>query len=75
MSSGSRTVVDVSMCGAGVAPKVGYMHGSGGTAPLFHVGTISGACSDCRLLSTDFSLYSVMHATDRMAGTARGFFS
>ena len=48
MSSGPRTVIDVSMCGAGVAPKVGYMNGSGGTTPLCHVGTFSGACSDRR---------------------------
>ena len=47
MSLGPRTVVDISICGAGVAPKVGYMNGSGGTAPLCHVGTFSGACSDC----------------------------
>ena len=48
MSSGLRTVVDVSMCKAGAAPKVGYMNGSGGATPLYHVGTFSGACSYCR---------------------------
>ena len=48
MSSGPWTMVDVSMCGAGVAPKVGYMNGSGGATPLCHMGTFSGACSDCR---------------------------
>ena len=48
MSSGPRTVVDVSMCGAGATPKVGYMNGSGGAMPLCHVGTFSGACSDYR---------------------------
>ena len=48
MSSGPRTMVDVSMCGAGAAPKVGYMNGSGGATPLCHMGTFSGACSDCR---------------------------
>ena len=35
MSSGPRTVVDVSMCRAGAAPKVGFMNGSGGAkAPV-----------------------------------------
>ena len=47
MSSGPQTVVDVSMCGAGVAPKVGYLNGSGGVTPLCHVGTFSGACCNC----------------------------
>ena len=48
MSLGHRTVVDVSMCRAGVTPKVGYMNESGGATPLCHVGTFSGACFDCR---------------------------
>ena len=48
MSSSPRIVVDVGMCGAGAAPKVGYMNGSDGATPLCHVGTFSGACSDCR---------------------------
>ena len=48
MSSGLRTMVDVSMCGAGAAPKVGYMNGSDGATPLCNVGTFSGACSNCR---------------------------
>ena len=48
MSSGPRIVVDVSMCGEGAAPKVGYMNGSGGATPVCHVGTLSRACSDCR---------------------------
>ena len=48
MSSGPRTVVDVSMCGVGTAPKVGYMNGSGSATPLCHVGTFSRACSYCR---------------------------
>ena len=48
MSSGPRTVVDVSMCEAGATPKVGYMNGSGGAMPLCHMGTFSGAYSDCR---------------------------
>ena len=47
MSSGPRTVVDVSMCEAGAAPKVGYMNGSDGATPLCQVGTFSGACSYC----------------------------
>ena len=46
MSSGPRTVVDANMCGAGAAPKVGYMNGSDGATPLCHVGTFSGACSN-----------------------------
>ena len=46
MSSGPRTVVDVSMCGADVAPKVGYMNGSEGATPLCRLGTFSGACFD-----------------------------
>ena len=50
MSSGPRTVVDVSMCGAGAALKVGYMNGSKGAMPLCHVGTFSGACSNCLAL-------------------------
>ena len=48
MSSSPRTAVDVSMCGAGAAPKVGHMNGSDSAAPLCHVGTFSGACSECR---------------------------
>ena len=48
MSSSPRTMVDVSMCGVGAALKVGYMNGSGGATPLCHMGTFSGACSDCR---------------------------
>ena len=47
MSSGPQTVVDAGMCGAGAAPKVGYMNRSDGATPLCHVGTFSGACSDC----------------------------
>ena len=34
MSLGPRTMVDVSMYGAGAALKVGYMNGSGGVTPL-----------------------------------------
>ena len=48
MSSSPRTMVDVGMCGASTALKVGYMNGSDGAAPLCHVGTFSGACSDYR---------------------------
>ena len=48
MSSGPRTVVDVSMCGAGAASKVRYMNESDGAAPLFHVGIFLGACSKFR---------------------------
>ena len=48
MSSSLRTVVDVSMCRAGAAPKVGYINRSDSATPLWHVGSFSGACSDCR---------------------------
>ena len=48
MSSGPRTMVDLSMCAVGAAPKVGYMNGSEGGTPLCHVGTFSWACSDSR---------------------------
>ena len=48
MSSSPRTMVDVSMCLAGAASKVGYMNGSDGATPLCHVGTFFGAYSDCR---------------------------
>ena len=47
MSSGPQTVVDVSRCGAGAAPKVGYMNGSGGVTLLCHLGAFLGACFDC----------------------------
>ena len=66
MSLGSRIVVDVSMCGAGAAPKVGYMNGSGGATPLCHVGTFSGACSNCRR-----SLLTSLHARLCMPLTER----
>ena len=46
MSLGPRTVVDVSICGAGATPKVGYVNESGGVTHLCHVGTFSRACSD-----------------------------
>ena len=48
------------MCGAGAAPKVGYMNGSGGVTPL------------CHMLSTDFFSYSTMHDIDGTAGTTQG---
>ena len=47
MSSSPQIVIDVSMCGADAAPKVGYMNESGGAMPLCHMGTFSGACSNC----------------------------
>ena len=47
MSSSPLTVVDVSMYRAGANPKVGYVNGSDGAAPLCHVGTFFGACSFC----------------------------
>ena len=48
MSSSPRTMVDVSMCGAGGASNVGYTNGSGGATPPCHVGTFFGTRSDCR---------------------------
>ena len=33
MSSGPQTVADVSICGAGAAPKVGYINGSDSATP------------------------------------------
>ena len=65
-------MVDVSMCGAGAASKVGYMNGSGGATPLCHVGTFSGDMLLLSLLFTYFSSYSAMHATDGTDGTVRG---
>ena len=52
MSLVSRTMVDVSMCGAGAVLKVGYMNGSCGATPLCHLVTFLGACSNdrCSLL-------------------------
>ena len=71
MSSGPRTVVDVSMCGADVAPKVGYMNGSDGATPLCRLGTFSGACFDYHRSFLISLSYLAMHATNGMAGTAR----
>ena len=34
MSSGPRTVIDVSICGVDAAPKVIYVNESGGVMPL-----------------------------------------
>ena len=48
MSSSPRTTIDVSMYGAGVALKVGYMNGSDSVVPLCHVGIVLGAYSDYR---------------------------
>ena len=48
MSSGLRTLVDVSMCEVGAAPKARYMNGSDGATPLCLVSTLSGPCSNCR---------------------------
>ena len=48
MSSGPRTAVNAGMCGASVAPKVGYTNGSDGTAPWCHASTFLRARSDCR---------------------------
>ena len=65
-------MVDVSMCGVGAASKVGYMNGSGGATPLCHVGTFFEGLLRLLSLSTGFSSYSTMHATDGAARTARG---
>ena len=66
MSSGPRIVVGADMYGAGAASKVGYMNGSDGATPLYHVGIFSGACSDCRL-----SLLSFLRTRRRMSLTDR----
>ena len=67
MSSGPRTVVDVSMCGAGAALKVGYMNRSCGAMPLCHVGTFSGAYSDCRCsLLISLCTWRCMLLTERL---------
>ena len=47
MSLGLWIVVDAFMYGAGAAQKLGYMKGNDGATPLCHVGTFSGACSEC----------------------------
>ena len=74
MSLSPWTVVDVSMYRAGAAPKVGYMNGSGGATPLCHVGTFSGAYSDCRR-SLLISLHTrqCMPLTERL-GRGEGLF-
>ena len=67
MSSGPRTMVDVNICRAGVAPKVGYMNISGGATPLCHVGTFSGTCSDChRSLLISLRTWRCMPLTERL---------
>ena len=67
MSSGPWIVVGVSMFEAGVAPKVGYMNGSGGATPLCHVGTFSGACSNChRSLLISLHTRRCMPLTERL---------
>ena len=69
MSSGPRIVVDVGMCGAGAAPKVGYMNGSDGAMPLCHVGIFSRACSNClRSLLISFRTQRCMPLTERRGG-------
>ena len=67
MSLGLQTVIDVSMCGASAAPKVGYMNGSGGATPPCHVGTFSGACSDFhRSLLISLRTQRCMPLTERL---------
>ena len=68
-------MVDVSICGAGAALKVGYMNESGGATPLCHVGTFLGACSDCHCFLLISLCIRPMHATDGTAGMARGSLS
>ena len=43
ISSGPRIAVGAGIYEVGAAPKVGYPNGSDGVAPLYHVGTSSGA--------------------------------
>ena len=60
-------MVYVSMYGASAAPKVGYMNISGGATPLCHLGTFSGARSDCRRsLLISFHTRRCMPLTKRM---------
>ena len=41
MSCGPRTAKEKTRCGAGAAPKGGYMDGTGGGMPPSHSGTYS----------------------------------
>ena len=55
------------MYGAGVAPKVGYTNENDGATPLCHVGTFSGACSDClRSLLISFCARRCMPLMERL---------
>ena len=49
MSIGPRTVLGTDTYGASTAPTVGCTNGSDSATPLYHMGTFSGACSDCHL--------------------------
>ena len=53
MSFGPRIVVGAGMYGAGAASKGGYMNGSEGATPLYHVGIFSRAC----LITTQIMLF------------------
>ena len=67
MSSGPRTMVKAGICGAGAAPKVGYMNGSDGAMPLSRVGTFSRACSDCHCsLLPSLRTWQCMPLTERL---------
>ena len=67
MSSGPRRVVDASMCGASVAPKVVYANGRGGVMPQCDVGTFSRTCSNCcRPLLISLRTQQCMLMTERL---------
>ena len=67
MSLGPRSVVDVSICGTGATPKVGYVNGSGGATHLCHVGTFSRAYSDyCHSLLISLRARQCMPLTERL---------
>ena len=67
MFSGPRTGVGMGINGTGAIPKVGYLKGSGGVAPLRNAGLCSGARSVWRLSLLN-SLYTrlVMPLMDRL---------
>ena len=59
MSSGPWTIVDGSMCGAGAAPRLGYMNGSCDDIPSVPRGHIFEGLLRLSSLSTGFFPYSV----------------
>ena len=62
----------VGIYGVGVTPKVGYLKGSDGAAPLYHASTFSEACFDCRLSLLNSLGNSTRHAADGSTGTTWG---